>query len=200
MESSCASGTRRWPLHTHGMSQPPPYIYIFKTFFFTKWQTKNRDLRCVLAPSNFAPFCKCFGDGCQRFQPKHVSNPYKRLILFIFYLRYRYDVDMRMPQTSAEESAKALTVVKVKDVLNFDGSLYKTKRVFATAPDKTKIPMSMVYRKDLFDDKPEGPVATLLYGYMHLDTRRVRSCLARAQWQPCSTGTCTLLLGGCGVV
>lgn len=74
-----------------------------------------------------------------------------------------------------------LKVIKVKEVLNFDGSLYKTKRVFATAADKTLIPMSMVYRKDLFDgklqnanekltdhvslDKPAAPIPTLLYGY-----------------------------------
>eukprot|EP01063_Lacrimia_lanifica_P023520 TRINITY_DN3107_c0_g1_i1.p1 TRINITY_DN3107_c0_g1~~TRINITY_DN3107_c0_g1_i1.p1 ORF type:complete len:753 (+),score=343.03 TRINITY_DN3107_c0_g1_i1:67-2259(+) len=61
-------------------------------------------------------------------------------------------------------------VIKEHAVLAFDRTLYKCKRVFATAPDKTQIPMSMVWRADLVSDIDAGkearkPRATMLYGY-----------------------------------
>ena len=44
----------------------------------------------------------------------------------------------------------------------FDRTNYKSERVFATAADGTKIPMSMVYRKGV---KMDGTAPLLLYGY-----------------------------------
>src|SRR5205085_1651405 len=44
----------------------------------------------------------------------------------------------------------------------FDKNNYKTERVFATASDGTKIPMSIVYRKTV---KLDGSAPLLLYGY-----------------------------------
>jgi oligopeptidase B len=44
----------------------------------------------------------------------------------------------------------------------FDRTNYKSERVFATASDGTKIPMSMVYRKDV---KLDGSAPMLLYAY-----------------------------------
>lgn len=62
--------------------------------------------------------------------------------------------------------------VKERPVPNFDRSLYECKRVFATAPDKTQIPISIVHRRDLYKDdgdgesgKPPVPKPMMLYGY-----------------------------------
>jgi oligopeptidase B len=44
----------------------------------------------------------------------------------------------------------------------FDRSLYRSERLFATAPDGTKIPVSLVYRKD---KKGEGKNPLYIYGY-----------------------------------
>ena len=44
----------------------------------------------------------------------------------------------------------------------FDRNNYKSERVFATAADGTKVPMSMVYRKGV---KLDGSAPLLLYGY-----------------------------------
>lgn len=44
----------------------------------------------------------------------------------------------------------------------FDKANYKTERIFATAADGTKIPMSVVYRKTV---KLDGSAPLLLYGY-----------------------------------
>jgi oligopeptidase B len=45
----------------------------------------------------------------------------------------------------------------------YDGTLYETKRIMATAPDSVKVPISIVYKKSLF--KHDGSNALLLYGY-----------------------------------
>jgi len=55
------------------------------------------------------------------------------------------------------------TLLKQQEVLGgYDKNLYTTERVFATAKDGTKIPISMVYKKG-FEKNGKNPV--LLYGY-----------------------------------
>ncbi|OWR14300.1 S9 family peptidase [Chryseobacterium sp. VAUSW3] len=55
------------------------------------------------------------------------------------------------------------TLLKQLEVLGgYDKNLYTTERVFATAKDGTKIPISMVYKKG-FEKNGKNPV--LLYGY-----------------------------------
>ncbi len=58
---------------------------------------------------------------------------------------------------------KERKLLKKEEVLgNFDSNNYKSERIFATAPDGVKVPISLVYRKDLNHDS-ENPL--LLYGY-----------------------------------
>ena len=65
---------------------------------------------------------------------------------------FDYDVNTRKP-----------TLLKQQEVPGgFDKNNYKTERVFATASDGTKIPMSVVYRKNV---KLDGSAPLLLYGY-----------------------------------
>jgi oligopeptidase B len=65
---------------------------------------------------------------------------------------FDYDLDTR--------SRKLL---KQTEVLGgYDNSLYGSERVYATAPDGTRIPVSLVYRKDL---KRDGTRPMMLYGY-----------------------------------
>lgn len=55
------------------------------------------------------------------------------------------------------------TLLKQQEVLGgYDKNLYTTERVFATAKDGTKIPVSIVYKKD-FEKNGKNPL--LLYGY-----------------------------------
>ena len=56
----------------------------------------------------------------------------------------------------------ARTVLKRKPAPNYDPSQYVTERVWATARDGTKIPVSLVYRKGF---KRDGTAAMLQYGY-----------------------------------
>jgi oligopeptidase B len=79
-------------------------------------------------------------------------------------------LDMDMNDMSSK------TLIKEQAVLNFDRSLYVCRRVYATAPDKTQIPMSIVHRKDLYEgdgeskegasgEIPPAPKPAMLYGY-----------------------------------
>ncbi len=55
------------------------------------------------------------------------------------------------------------TLLKQEEVLgDFDPARYQTERVFATAKDGTKVPISLVYRKDL---RKTGQNPCLLYAY-----------------------------------
>ena len=72
------------------------------------------------------------------------ATPFVRISYSSLCTPYQWlDMDMRDP------SRKLL--IKEQPVLNFNRSLYICQRIFATAPDKTKIPMSIVHRKDLYD-------------------------------------------------
>ncbi len=58
---------------------------------------------------------------------------------------------------------KKRVLLKEEEVLGgYDKSQYETKRIYATAMDGTKIPISMVYKKPL---KKDGNNPALLYGY-----------------------------------
>lgn len=63
---------------------------------------------------------------------------------------YRYDI--ATGQSSLYRQPK----------VDFDGSLYETKQIFATSKDGTRVPMFIVHKKGL---KLDGNNATLLYGY-----------------------------------
>jgi oligopeptidase B len=77
--------------------------------------------------------------------------------------RYNYS-SMVQPDTVYDYkfAQKSSRVVKKMQVPHYDEKLYVTKRIWATAPDSTRIPVSLVYRKDLFR-KGQNPV--LQYGY-----------------------------------
>ena len=60
-------------------------------------------------------------------------------------------------------NTKEQKLVKVKEVPNYNKDLYETKRIYATSHDGTKVPMSLIYKKDLFSNDGTNPV--YLYGY-----------------------------------
>jgi oligopeptidase B len=80
-------------------------------------------------------------------------------------LRYSYQ-SLAVPSSVIDFNMKTKekTVLKEQEVLggNFDKNNYTEERVWATAQDGTKIPISMVYRKGL---KQDGSNPFLLYAY-----------------------------------
>lgn len=60
-------------------------------------------------------------------------------------------------------NSRKLTVLKEQEVLgDFDKNNYETERLYATARDGVKVPISIVYRKGF---KKDGSAPLLLYGY-----------------------------------
>jgi oligopeptidase B len=79
-------------------------------------------------------------------------------------LRYNYQ-SMVTPSSvfDYDMNTRKATLKKQNEVPGgFDKANYKAERVFATAADGTKIPMSMVYRRGV---KLDGSAPLLLYGY-----------------------------------
>jgi oligopeptidase B len=79
-------------------------------------------------------------------------------------VRYSYNSLVRPNSTfDYDMNTGKSTLLKQQEVPGgFDAGNYKSERVFATASDGTKIPMSMVYRKGV---KMDGSAPLLLYGY-----------------------------------
>ena len=68
-----------------------------------------------------------------------------------------YDYDM---------ATRARTLLKREEVLgDFDPSRYETERLFATAPDGVRVPISLVRRKRARTPPEAGAAPLLLYGY-----------------------------------
>ncbi|TNE30768.1 MAG: S9 family peptidase [Bacteroidetes bacterium] len=79
-------------------------------------------------------------------------------------LRYGYS-SMTTPASVIEYNmtSRDKVVLKEQEVVGgYDKSQYKSERVWATADDGTKVPISLVYRVDM---KREGGNPLLLYGY-----------------------------------
>lgn len=78
--------------------------------------------------------------------------------------RYGYS-SLNQPQTVFEIDldSKERKTLKVQEIPSgYDANLYQTERVWVTARDGAKVPMSIVYRKDKF---LKGQNPTLIYGY-----------------------------------
>ena len=80
-------------------------------------------------------------------------------------LRYGYN-SMTTPSSSIDFNmvTKKKTILKEQEVLdpNFDKDNYASERIWATAPDGVKVPISLVYKKGIKKDR-SNPV--LLYAY-----------------------------------
>ena len=79
-------------------------------------------------------------------------------------IRYNYQ-SLTTPSSvfDYDMNTRKATLMKQTEVPGgFDKNNYKAERVFATASDGTKIPMSVVYRKSV---KLDGSAPALLYGY-----------------------------------
>jgi oligopeptidase B len=80
--------------------------------------------------------------------------------------KYRYSYQSLVTPGSVYEYDLATgesTLLKQQEVPGgFDRTFYTSERIFATAPDGTEVPVSLVYRKDQF--KP-GTNPTWVYGY-----------------------------------
>lgn len=78
-------------------------------------------------------------------------------------VRYSYE-SQRQPETIFDFGFASGTsvAVKTREVPNYDPAKYRTERIWITARDGKKIPVSLVMQKDF---KPDGKRPILVYGY-----------------------------------
>lgn len=78
-------------------------------------------------------------------------------------LRFEYE-SMRLPPSIYDINmvTHQQELKKTHEVPNYNPELYKTERIFITARDGTKVPVSMVMKKDF---KANGTAPLLIYGY-----------------------------------
>ncbi len=79
------------------------------------------------------------------------------------FLRYGY-TSLRTPMSvfAYDLATRERTLLKQQPVLGYDPAGYVTERLWATAPDGTRVPMSMVYKAGTPRD---GSAPAVLYGY-----------------------------------
>lgn len=79
-------------------------------------------------------------------------------------LRYRYTSLVSPPSAyDYDIGTRHATLVKRQPVIGYDRDRYGSHRLWATAPDGTRVPISLVYRRDL--RRLDEPCPLLLYGY-----------------------------------
>jgi oligopeptidase B len=79
------------------------------------------------------------------------------------YLRFAYESLVQPPSVYDEDLVSGQREKrKEREVPNYDRELYECNRIWATAKDGAKVPISVVYRKGL---KLDGKNPALLYGY-----------------------------------
>ncbi|MGB1310713.1 MAG: S9 family peptidase [Leucothrix sp.] len=78
-------------------------------------------------------------------------------------LRFAYTSLVTPPSTfDYNMRTRERELMKLKNVPGYDSSLYTSERIYAKADDGTDIPISLVYRKDAYQNKP---TFCHLYGY-----------------------------------
>lgn len=77
--------------------------------------------------------------------------------------RFHYESLVTPPEVwSIDLNTQERKLLKRAEVGDYDASKYTSERIYATAPDGAKVPISLVYRKGARD---KGPAPLLLYGY-----------------------------------
>jgi oligopeptidase B len=97
-------------------------------------------------------------------EPVYAAGPTSNAEFKTTVLRYNYQ-SLTTPSSVFDYDMNSRQAVLKKQTEvpgGFDKNNYKAERVFATASDGTKVPISLVYRKNV---KIDGSAPALLYGY-----------------------------------
>jgi oligopeptidase B len=95
----------------------------------------------------------------------HVVHPGMNMEYKTSLFRFSYS-SMTTPRQQWDYNVvtKQRTLLKETPVPNFDRQLYQSERLYAKSKDGTNIPMSMVYRKDKFQQGVACPLYLYAYG------------------------------------
>jgi oligopeptidase B len=97
-------------------------------------------------------------------EPAYSAHPHQNRIFDTTEFRYAYQ-SLVTPSSVYEyniETGESKLLKQLEVPGGFDRALYTSERIFATAPDGVKVPVSLVYRKDKFE---RGKNPLYVYGY-----------------------------------
>jgi oligopeptidase B len=96
-------------------------------------------------------------------EPAYTFNLLRNAVYATAALYYAYS-SLVTPSTvyAYDMQARTHTLIKQEEVKGYNGDLYVTQRIWATAPDGVQVPISLAYRKGLQRD---GANPAYLYGY-----------------------------------
>ena len=96
-------------------------------------------------------------------EPTYAAWPTANYVFDTTNLRFAYS-SLVTPRSvfDYDMSSKKRTLVKQKNVPNYDPSQYETARIYTSTWDKTQVPISLVWRKGA---RANGPAPLLLEGY-----------------------------------
>jgi oligopeptidase B len=103
-------------------------------------------------------------------EPVYAASPETNRVFDTKVFRYSYQ-SFVTPQSvfDYDMDTRKATLLKEWEVPGYDRTRYSSARLWATASDGTKIPLSAVWRSNTADGKTrtlkDGPFPTLLYGY-----------------------------------
>ncbi|MGZ3695259.1 MAG: S9 family peptidase [Bdellovibrionota bacterium] len=95
--------------------------------------------------------------------PAYLVNPGRNMMYAAPFIRYNYE-SLNQPDSvfDYDFAHKTSALKKQRETPTLDPSLYVSERVWATARDGTKVPVSIVYKKGL---KKDGTAPLFQYGY-----------------------------------
>jgi oligopeptidase B len=103
-------------------------------------------------------------------EPVYAAFPETNRVFDTHVFRYSYQSFVTPPSVfDYDLDTRKATLLKELEVPGYDRTAYSSARLWATAKDGTKIPLSVVWRSKAADGKArtlkDGPFPTLLYGY-----------------------------------
>lgn len=132
-------------------------LVVFKDHFALQYTSEGLPRLRVYTKGSLNPYEVPFEDAT--YDTSFTGNiDYKSASV-----RYEYE-SLRVPKKTYDLNLKTTErkLAKAKEVPNYNPDLYVSERVWATARDGQRIPISLVMRKDT---KKDGTAPLLMYGY-----------------------------------
>jgi oligopeptidase B len=135
-------------------------VEVFKNFMVAQYKEKGLTQISVLNRSDNTEYNIDFGEDAYVANMSTPTDAYD-----LDSIRYNY-FSLTTPGTDYSYNLSTKQKIQLKQQKvgqKFDPSKYETKRIWAKVTDGTEVPVSMVYKKELFNKDGSAPM--LLYAY-----------------------------------
>jgi oligopeptidase B len=136
-------------------------IKVLKNYLLILYKTNGNSKIKVVYTANDYDICNSYDIDVPTVESINLisQNIYETDDILISYQ------DLKTPSTICKFNLKTkkIDILRVKDVPCYDQQLYYTNRVYAKSHDNKDIPISLIYKKDMFKQNGTNPL--YLYGY-----------------------------------